>query len=422
MTLSYEDKLILSVVKLQPSLIELERINGLIPKIQNWEYLITTIIDRGISPLLYKKLPLLSNNTLIPLSVKTKLQQVYYKTFSRSTILYNHFGIIARAFSEQNIPVIALKGIYLSEWLYQDIGLRQFSDIDLLVKEEHAIKCIAILAELSYKATDTMKTDFVKAKEEIVHYDPMVLDGVSIEIHIKLHLNAEKYHLPISVFWKNAIPVVVNSNLIYTLNTTDLLIHLCIHLDKHFRDGHVQFTCFSDITNLLEKEATNLYWNDFAQTCKKYKCEDVVFKYIILVNKYMYAFIPGEVILKYGRLLSQSDEQLFIKYLNGYTNFASGVKGHLGSLKKLNTIIDKVRYIWDIVFPPKAFMIQKYNISDKRLVISDKRLVISEDSVVGSMQNYKLQTINNKQIFWWLWYPYRWWVGVKGVLRMIRGK
>ena len=86
MGLKIEDKLILSCIKIKPTPDELEQLNELILLVQDWDYLINTIIDRGIGPLLYTKLPLLRNSSLIPTPVQTKLQQVYFKTFSRSTI------------------------------------------------------------------------------------------------------------------------------------------------------------------------------------------------------------------------------------------------------------------------------------------------------------------------------------------------
>ncbi len=81
-----EDRLILSCVKLHPDNQELGQINDLILQVKDWDYLISTIIDRGIGPLMYKKLPLLSNSHLIPDTVRTKLQQSYYITLSRCTI------------------------------------------------------------------------------------------------------------------------------------------------------------------------------------------------------------------------------------------------------------------------------------------------------------------------------------------------
>lgn len=388
MKLTPEDRLILSSIKINPSPAELEQINHLIPQIGDWEYLVNNIIDRGIGPLLFKKLPLLSSASIIPESVKIKLQQAYYKTFSRSMVLYEHFRKIIEAFSSKNIPVIALKGVYLSEWLYQDIGLRQFSDIDLLVNVKDGKKCLSILDGLGYRPAQSDVTAFVAAQKEIVHYAPMVMNGVSVEIHIKLHRDTEKYNLSIQEIWKNALPVTIHTTKLYTLNLNDLLIHLCVHLDKHFRGGNVQFTCFNDITNILDRYAAVIDWSVLTESCRFYNCEESVFKYIILINKYMNARLPDSIIQKYDYLLIEKDKILFCRYLQGYTANFSATPIHLGNLKQIESLPDKLVYLRDILFPPKVFMITKYKIKHSSL--------------------------------FFLYYPYRYFVGIKGLIPIIK--
>jgi len=387
MELKAEDRLILSCVKIQPGATELDQLNKLIPLVQDWEYLTKNIINRGIGPLLYKKLPLLTNSSFIPERVKTKLQQAYYKTIGRGTVLQEHFRKVGEAFAAQCIAVIALKGIYLSEWLYQDIGLRQFSDIDLLVKEEDGLKCLSILQELGFRPFDSGETEFVKSKVEIIHYTPMILNGISIEIHIKLHRNKEKYDLKVDELWKNAIPATINNTPVYALNNYDLLIHLCLHLNKHFRGGHVQFTCFNDITNLLDKYSGGIDWIKFIETCRNYNCEAEVFRYIVLVNKYMNAPVPTEIIQQYDSLLTPNDEKLFFEYLAGKFVPFSAVPQHFGNLGKISSLSDKFKYVWDILFPSKAFMIQTYKIKRSSRVL--------------------------------LYYPYRYYIGVRGVVNYL---
>jgi len=353
--------------------------------------LISTIIDRGIGPLFYKKLPHLTNSSLFPHTVKTKLQQVYYKTFSRSSILYDHFQKIAETFASQNIPVIVLKGIYLSEWLYQDIGLRQFSDIDLLVKEEDGEKCLKILSNLGYKPSEISLSELVLSKFELIHYPAMILDGVSVEIHIKLHSENEKYNILVTELWKNAVPTTINGIDVFTLNTYDLLIHLCLHLDKHFKTGHVQFTCFNDITNLLERVSDTLNWTKFTESCKLYKCEEIVFKYIIMTNIYMQAFVPTDIIQKYSSLLTEEDELLFINYLKSITVDTKIKRSlHFDYLKNNKKFSDKIKYVLGVLFPSKAFMIQKYKIK--------------------------------KRSFIFLYYPYRYYIGILGIINSLFGK
>jgi len=363
-----EDRLILSCIKINPDRSELELIDKLIPQVLDWDYFISTIIDRGIGPLFYKKLPLLVNANQIPAVVKTKLQQVYYKTFSRSVVLYEHFREVMKSFNDAGIDIIALKGIYLSEKLYGDIGLRQFSDIDLLVKEEDAEKCISILGQSGYHSSEYKVAEFVRKNTEILHFPPMIRDGVSIEIHTKLHKNSEKYKIDVQSVWDSASPVTLNGAKVYVPDLYHQLIHLCLHLDKHFRGGHVQFTCFNDISNFVESNRDLTDWNHLIEKCKTYKCEPIVFEYLILVHQFMNVSLPQNITEKYSWCLTDADRQLFIKYLQGDMS-ESAYKMHSKNLRNVKGAGAKIKYSFHLLFPPKAFMIQLYKIRKPSLVI-----------------------------------------------------
>jgi hypothetical protein len=287
--------------------------------------------------------------------------------------------------------VIGLKGIYLSEWLYQDIGLRQFSDIDLLVKEEDGEKCLAVLAELSYRKSENGNlSELVESQLKLnrVHYPPMILNGVSIEIHLKLHSKNENYHVIVPKLWENAIPVVLHGVQIHALAINDLLIHLCLHLDKHFRIGHVQFTCFNDITNILERYSGTIDWQAFTETCQYYNCEEVVSKYLVMIHTYMNASVSDDIILKYNYLLTENDEQLFCRYLRGNKGSFITLSGHFVYVGKLKHFSEKVKYGWDVLFPSKSFMIHKYQIKHHKRVL--------------------------------FYYPYRYYLGIMGVINHLR--
>jgi len=388
--MSPEDKLILSCVKIKPSPAELDQLNQLIPLVEDWDYLAKTIIDRGIAPLLYIKLSLLANSHLIPKPITAKLQQSYYITLSRSTILYEHFKLLAGQFLANGIELIALKGIYLSEWLYQDIGLRQMSDIDLLVKPEDGEKALEVLAGMGYQSNGEDESDSDVKYGEVVHYTPLVLNGVAIEVHIKLHQDNEKYRVLVAKLWENATPVTVNNIKVLTLNAYDLLIHTCIHLDKHFQQGHVQFTCFSDVTNLLEQNSDTFDWVELENTCKLYNCDKEVFKYILLVNKYMQATVPAAIISKYTDTLTIKEEELFLKYLSGFIGFTTGMHRHFGNFQHITSFQDKVRYFFRIIFPTKKFMLTKFQLKNPGLV--------------------------------YFYYPYRYFIGLKGIYTLLKKK
>ena len=388
MKLSAEKKLILGSVKIQPTRQELDMLDALLTQVTDWEYVGKHIVDRGIGPLLFKKLALLNNKDLIPEQLVVRLQQSYYLTMSRNILMYNVFSQVVDAFTQHEIQIIALKGIYLSESMYKDIALRQFSDIDLLVKEEDGEKCISLLYQMGYTAYDSQERDIVvKTKAEAIHYTPMVKDGVSIELHTRLNRKKESYNLDITSLWQNARPVTINKSELYSLDSYDLLIHLCTHADKHFVEGKIQFTCFNDITNCIESYKRASDWKELTDRCLQYRCEEIVFKYIMLVYKYMHANVPDEISEQHTSLLTEKDEQLFINYLSGEFEEFTAVPFHFKNISELDSLSDKAKYILAVLFPDKSFMIKSYHIKIPSLYL--------------------------------LYYPYRWFVGLKGLIGKI---
>jgi len=168
-----------------------------------------------------------------------------------------------------------------------------------------------------------------------------------VEIHIRLQNTREVYQQNLKVVWRDAVPVETGhaSSVqgALRLELSDMLIHACLHLDKHFVTSHVQFTSFNDIFNLLreiEERTKNQeprikteeiadFWQRFEAKCIQYNFADTVFRYLVMVRHY-------------------------------YGAPTSGTATHLLHLKALKNPVDFMRYVKGVVFPGKAFMIEKY--------------------------------------------------------------
>ena len=111
-----------------------------------------------------------------------------------------------------------------------------------------------------------------------------------------------------------------------------------------------------------------------------------------MIHTYMNAAVPADILEKYSYLLTQKDGKLFIKYLRGFEGLAStmSLSVHFGYLKKLTKFSEKVRYLWGVLFPSYAFMIQTYKIKNPAQVL--------------------------------FYYPYRYYIGVKGVVNHLFGR
>lgn len=389
-----EHKLILLSTLLHSNSDEFETINELLPEIKNWDAFTKLLLSNTCAPLVYKKVQQLPNAAVIPAGTLALLRKAYYKTISRGSIMYAEFAKVVTIFQQNKINFIALKGIYLSEWLYRDIGLRQFSDIDLLVKEEDTTRAMQLLSGAGYFQHDPVHglsnfVDAISTQEGLTftHFEAFTKNNISIEIHLKLSpdKDKDKYNLDIHELFDKSITTTINSQQINVLSPCDLLIHIAIHTDLHFRHGHIQFTCFNDLVNLLERFKADFNWDEFIARCKQFDCEKAVFTHLKLVNKYYKAYLPPYIIDKYAYLPIDTVEEQFLSYLRGETyklEAKTAVGGHLQSLKSIRSVPVLLRYIKEVLFPGKAFMIEKYSIKQPRL--------------------------------FWLWYPYRYYCGLKG--------
>ena len=113
----------------------------------------------------------------------------------------------------------------------------------------------------------------------------------------------------------------------------------------------------------------------------------------------------------------------------------SGTATHILHLKQLKSPRDILRsrierdvhfvtICMEVVFPGKEFMIEKYGlVSSSELRVTSKKKIsssvigfagwLSQESRVTSKTS-ALRTQNSilRTKFWWLWYPYRWWVAL----------
>lgn len=397
------EKLLTSVVLISPSEYELQRINDVLPQITDWDKTFSLLTQHGSAPLLFSKLPKLSNQHLIPSSIRLQLQQVYYKTLTRNMLLYNAFSEVLKKLNDANIQVVALKGIYLSAALYSDIALRQLSDIDILVPIDKGEETVNILRDMGYESRDPSVSAFISTQTEIVHFPPLVRNGISIEVHIRLHRKNANYAIDTPYMLQNTTTWEYQNQKIHALDLNNLLVHLCVHIDKHFAGGHIQMKCFNDIVNILHLQKTKINWNQLIETTRIHSSEHVVFKYLILIAYYYNQELPIEIQSTYSHLLSEELKKQFTSYLHCNYEYKYHYGTHVQNIRQIRSKWNKLRYLIELIFPSKKFMIQKYNLN----------------RLPDNNSNQILGNINNqlRSHGWWMWYPYRWLIGLKGFFK-----
>ncbi len=147
---------------------------------------------------------------------------------------------LIQAFQEAGIRVLPLKGPVLSYQLWQDVGLRAFVDLDLLVHPSDLRRSWTVLEHLGYTLTDPplqglpahLQTRILRRTHHSVWRSP---DPTQLPVELHWH--------PVDPRW----PVRLSSDMllsrsqrlrllgreIETLHPADLLIYLALHGTKH---------------------------------------------------------------------------------------------------------------------------------------------------------------------------------------------
>ena len=105
-----------------------------------------------------------------------------------------------------------------------------------------------------------------------------------------------------------------------------------------------------------------------------------------------------------------------LRQMSDYGAPTSGTATHLLHLKALKNPIDFMRYMKGVVFPGKEFMMEKYSpLNPPQGGLEKKR---------GS--SFPLEFVRPltevRGKYWWLWYGYRWAMGLKGLWLVITRK
>jgi hypothetical protein len=134
-------------------------------------------------------------------------------------------------FGRNGIEAIVLKGPALAVAAYGSVGMRQFDDLDILIRPRDYARIKSLMAGLGFRPDK----EFTPAQEAIHlrrHHDFGYKDaqsGIFIEIHVRLTETFYKIKLETeSLFTRRNVVVAEGYNL-PSLSVRDALIHLCAH-------------------------------------------------------------------------------------------------------------------------------------------------------------------------------------------------
>jgi len=327
-----------------------------------WGALQRHIETRSLANSLYARLNQEELLPCLPVELREFLRENYRVNAARNLILLNRAAQVLAALKNQRIQVIGLKGLYLLENVYQDIGARAMNDLDILVHREDIPRALETLQNLSYQVSTFF--DSSAPNRDVKHVPPLNLaDGTIIEVHWTLLEEEEPFNIAVEGMWQRARTAYFAESEAYALSDEDLLLHLCIHAAyQHYLK--LGLRGMLDIALVLKQASDQIDWQQLIQTAREWGARKCVGLCFGLLQEMGWARLPEGLmadLLPEG-LDADIINQAKVVLLRDESE-ADAITPDLSALTSTRNLVRKTRVVLDRIFIPKTAIARLYGIN-----------------------------------------------------------
>ena len=174
----------------------------------DWQALVSLARRQGLAPLLYWRLHPDRLRWSAPESILQALQQDYNQTFSQNLKIFQALEQVLARLGQGRTLTMPLKGVFLTERVYQNLGLRPMSDIDLLLPREQLSHAIQVLQELGYQPPYSLDPEQeCRVRHALPTFSLPGRPGApAFDLHWTLAPPNSPFQIPIQALWQRARP------------------------------------------------------------------------------------------------------------------------------------------------------------------------------------------------------------------------
>jgi hypothetical protein len=233
---SRESALLVACARTRPDAETAARVRALVAAGVDWGVVVRRAAPHGMLPLLARHVLALDAGALpdaVRADLRARVKRIAHDNLGRA----GELARLMRALESAGIPAAAFKGVTLAVTAYDDLALRSFVDMDVLVPRRHLDAASAVLAACGYApAQGTALTAVQRAVFlRFIHALAFVHPGsrATVDLHWEVQLPMLAVAFDTDRLLGRAVPVRIGRGAVATLAPADLLLVLCAHGSKH---------------------------------------------------------------------------------------------------------------------------------------------------------------------------------------------
>jgi len=359
-----EEIFLIRLCRLEFSGEESEKLKILASVIADWRYFADLANSHGVGALVYYNLEKLGFLQHVPQEAAEFLRNVMMLSLARNTRHLNEMKEVLNLLNKAGIKTVLLKGLALEISVYGNKGIRQMTDVDVLISRENCIRARKILLAGGF-ASLPVKSPFHKLiiTHTGKHLPSLVKNGFSVEIHHEL-FGTGKGDLT-RVLYNNSIETEISNEKVFIPATQIFLIYLVKHLNYHEMNNESQLRLYTDLAVLIEKLREDILNDGLITLADQAGIRKVFACKLGLLKEFWGISFPAQIndfILKWNDPDSTAKFVFFLRSPKGNPPPDKAVP-YRSTLREIPGIHRKIIYLLGDLFPSIHFMKKRYNCS-----------------------------------------------------------
>jgi hypothetical protein len=235
-----------------------DNVRRLAGKVEDWQKVIELASRHALVPLVAQELALAATDVVPPATV-AELRARSQQGVMRSLQLSGELVAAVNAMTAFGADPMPFKGPTLAVLVYGSLSLRQYEDLDILVRREEVDRARKALLSLGYSPVSPYSASQRASIRLSGHHEQLVhaATGATIELHWSLNNRSLTHDSFEHHWWDNRQSVAIGGADMRTLGVEQMLLYLCMHGGKH---SWARLSWLCDFQRAL-RAYPNAYWS-----------------------------------------------------------------------------------------------------------------------------------------------------------------
>ncbi|HXO45303.1 MAG TPA: nucleotidyltransferase family protein [Candidatus Cybelea sp.] len=288
-----EKRLLVSCARTRTGPQTTEEIRKLASDSVDWDFLLTSAAENSILPLLARQLSQAAPD-IVPSSELERLKNGSRANAVRCLVLTAELIKIIDLLRSKGIQAIPYKGPVLAVQAYGELALREFDDLDIILRQSDMAMANAMMQEIGYSP----RFGWYFAPSTSVVPGEYNYRDQKRRLIVEFHTEQTLRHFPVPPdlddITRRLAPVILSGHEVPTFGAEDMLPLLCIHGSKDFWE---RISWIADISEFVQSRP-ELDWDQVFQRADALRAGRMVHIGLALAANLLSAPLPQEISMR----------------------------------------------------------------------------------------------------------------------------